>query len=1642
MNNKRGKFRKITVTIVVAILLVSVISGYYTSASAEGDTYGNLVVSNFRLWINNIQAPDSTSEDAASTAPKGKDGDAVRVAMDWNIVNNQTDEAGQKIYDFSYKLYTDGIVLQDESDKLYIDGTYIGTYELANSVLSIHLDADAVANRSNICGGVALDATLLLDEDDTLSDGSLQTVGVGDKTFNVIYDSGSANGSVSLNKSTDGDITYEDGVYYQNYKVTVTAKGKISDIVFTDTPSVEGGLTLDATSLSVTPSDDVIIDSDNFKITFPDNLSKKASKTYTVSYRMAVSDAVMKNYTKVGNTANVDYTDMSGTPKNTKKTVYITPEKPTISKTGSISMGDSANGENPYYEYMTWTISVDLGTREKELTEEEKNELIVEDVYEAPSLAGPPFTDMTYYDPTYTGNGYKQKIPLSAFTYDSKTGKYTYTYTTYTHFFSNYSALSGGSTIYTNTASTEPFGTHIESTAQIDSRSVVNPVDLMVKEPVSITYVDMNGEEHTKDVSGNGDGAATYGDAVVEWKLTIDFGKLPDLSVSGPTQWTSFVISDKLCDNSGVYNGLHKFNCTCTNGHNPGTCPECEYCSNKYMSFQVVDASGNKVDGWDINYLYTSGFQHNSVTINDDSWSMILFSESNSSAYNKFANYVNNGYKMIITYKTTADIETLTEEGNGVSSYLYNSATVEGGWCGVTIKQTGIQDGTGTYSKELTKYVGLNSTNPEAVPKLTYLSKAALNKAVTIGGNTYSYTHDNYIGWRVMMKTSELAAGDTLVVHDTPDKRLSYVDGSAIIYDSNSYDGTKGFNLFSNVKIKTNEDGSLDFDFGKISEEMLSSYPYIVIYYQTKVDEDVWYAQYTTGKSTSYTNKAQAICSNTDEKPTSVAMYSMAPPTVVKKSGILKQDNEKQIIAAEYTININNNGSDLASGAETLQAVDTMAKTMVLNKNSVEVYKDSVSEDNRITDYTVDYDKADNTLTFTIPNKTHIIITYSVTLDVDPIDDPLWYMDTNNTVQVEGFTLNENDSTVSLASYAMNVKVWAYDTNGDITIYKYWNNGGTKTALPGATFRLYSVYDNNGHTYTETDEDYIIRDNIKITDDSGEITIKDLPLDRIYRLEEVSAPEGYTKGKDYYFVLQGHYGVTIPDELADKDITEYRSGDIIEFENKAYITITGTKTWVNDSAELRPDSIQLVLYANDEAVEDKYEVVWKDTDTSEWHYTIDKLPKYDDNGKLITYTIEETPVKNYETDIDGYDITNTYVSDTIDITGTKVWEDEDNKDGIRPDSITIYLYADGKKIDEQVVTGEVSDSENTEDEEAAETTEGEVSDTPSDSTEGTSADTSPDAINGTNDTQPDAANGTADTQPDTTAGADADTQPDVTEGTTADTQPDVEAGTNVDTQPDAAEGTTADIQPDAVTDDNSDEVKNSLADTSVVTPAGENLDISDTDAATTEGLSDNAGLVIEANGAIAVNTSNDISDSNTWTWSFTDLPIYVNGKKVEYTIVEEKVEGYSADIEEVSAYKYVITNTHKSEEITETTTEDITTEKSTTEKATTEKATTEKTTTEKTTTERVTTEEVTEEKTTTETEVTETETTEEITSEVTTGEATTDEQTTGEATTERVTTTISTGDDTPIIPIVILLFASTVGVIALTVAKDKNKKSE
>ena len=57
------------------------------------------------------------------------------------------------------------------------------------------------------------------------------------------------------------------------------------------------------------------------------------------------------------------------------------------------------------------------------------------------------------------------------------------------------------------------------------------------------------------------------------------------------------------------------------------------------------------------------------------------------------------------------------------------------------------------------------------------------------------------------------------------------------------------------------------------------------------------------------------------------------------------------------------------------------------------------------------------------------------------------------------------------------------------------------------------------------------------------------------------------------------------------------------------------------------------------------------------------------------------------------DITNTHLPNTYEIAGTKVWNDCDDRDGLRPDSITVNLMADGEKVDSVVVTSEDADEE-------------------------------------------------------------------------------------------------------------------------------------------------------------------------------------------------------------------------------------------------------------------------------------------------------------------------------------------------------------
>ncbi|MFZ2483528.1 MAG: Cna B-type domain-containing protein, partial [Streptococcus parauberis] len=123
-----------------------------------------------------------------------------------------------------------------------------------------------------------------------------------------------------------------------------------------------------------------------------------------------------------------------------------------------------------------------------------------------------------------------------------------------------------------------------------------------------------------------------------------------------------------------------------------------------------------------------------------------------------------------------------------------------------------------------------------------------------------------------------------------------------------------------------------------------------------------------------------------------------------------------------------------------------------------------------------------------------------------------------------------------------------------------------------------------------------------------------------------------------------------------------------------------TKIW-NDKDNQdgkRPDTITVNLLADGKAVDSK-EV----TSTDGWTYEFTNLPKYQ-NGQLINYTVTENEVSDYSTTIDGTNITNSYTPGKTSVTVTKAWNDKNNQDGLRPGSIQVQLYADGKAVGEAI----------------------------------------------------------------------------------------------------------------------------------------------------------------------------------------------------------------------------------------------------------------------------------------------------------------------------------------------------------------------
>ena len=232
------------------------------------------------------------------------------------------------------------------------------------------------------------------------------------------------------------------------------------------------------------------------------------------------------------------------------------------------------------------------------------------------------------------------------------------------------------------------------------------------------------------------------------------------------------------------------------------------------------------------------------------------------------------------------------------------------------------------------------------------------------------------------------------------------------------------------------------------------------------------------------------------------------------------------------------------------------------------------------------------------------------------------------------------------------------DFNGEkysFTIHKKGENG---QALAGAIFAV--TADDTGKQVGTIE-----------TDENGVGSITGL-IKQAYTVQEIQAPTGYVLSEEPIKISKDDFG----NDLAI-------SRDLVNHKEKT--SVSGQKTWNdNDNQDgKRPSKITVNLLANGVKVASK-EV--KPDATGTWAYHFDNLDVVDDAGNVIAYTVSEEPVEGYETTIEGTNITNTRTPEVTEVAVKKIWDDADNKEGLRPEKITVRLLADSQEVAVKEIT--------------------------------------------------------------------------------------------------------------------------------------------------------------------------------------------------------------------------------------------------------------------------------------------------------------------------------------------------------------------
>lgn len=268
-----------------------------------------------------------------------------------------------------------------------------------------------------------------------------------------------------------------------------------------------------------------------------------------------------------------------------------------------------------------------------------------------------------------------------------------------------------------------------------------------------------------------------------------------------------------------------------------------------------------------------------------------------------------------------------------------------------------------------------------------------------------------------------------------------------------------------------------------------------------------------------------------------------------------------------------------------------------------------------------------------------------------------------------------------------------------LTVEKKWGTALSSTSLPSITVQLYASTNPDDAKAGRADAGLIVRGQTKTltgTSKTWTATFTGLPLyneagDQLYYYALETQIGGQTPIK----ADDGCYLVTIGSKeyhfrfSFDTTTTGSYKTTLV---NVAYSDIAGTKSWKDnsDAYGTRPDGITLALYRKagtgaEEVVNGAdgkpLQPTWVKSGNT-WTYTYTHLPQANAQGESYTYRVEEIQTTGpaggdqYTATQNGMNLTNT-LTGTVNLQVEKLWQDNDNALGLRPEEIIVELCVNG-----------------------------------------------------------------------------------------------------------------------------------------------------------------------------------------------------------------------------------------------------------------------------------------------------------------------------------------------------------------------------